>query len=557
MTPLSTTHGSPRLVISLGAAHVAGAWIGRVEGRLTFTRYAREELDPDPEGEGDWAVRVGKALARLARARHWRGEATVLLPGHLTLTKRVRTPAVGEAGRETALLFAAQQNLPDALENLTWDGVMLSDDGADLELLLGTARAAVIEAVVEAVTRAGLKVAHVRPPGLPPPGPWFDPDQAGVFVNIGARSTLLYFRWAGGWWSRRIGTAGNSVTRLMAQRLDADFTTAQRLKHQAGTDAHDPALAAIRRGACREFAELLAAEIRRTALTFGCGGGSDRPSQLWLTGGGSRLPGVVENLADILDRPVHLTEPEAGVILAAPLPAPDQAGLADLLAALSCGAEGGEGAAVVSVGPAGWPDLLPWRIKLARSAAKRRRLALITAALLALAPFPVAWGYGQRAAGLAAEQARLERELGPRRAEAVAHWAATVRLTAARTELAAWERLGAQAGSWTELLGGLEAIVAGVDGAWLERLTRLDPPASRTGKSAAGPWRIALTGRLRAMEPEGTAAPAAASARMRRLTLALGGLPGVAGVGGERFDRPLGEDLRFECVLTLKADVIL
>jgi hypothetical protein len=96
-----------------------------------------------------------------------------------------------------------------------------------------------------------------------------------------------------------------------------------------------------------------------------------------------------------------------------------------------------------------------------------------------------------------------------------------------------------------------------VDGAWLERLTRLDPPASRTGKSSAGPWRIALTGRLRAMEPEGTAAPAAASARMRRLTQALGALPGVAGVGGERFDRPLGEDLRFECVLTLKADVIL
>lgn len=553
MTLLSTTLGSSRLVISLGAAHVAGAWIGRAGGRLTLARYAREELDPDPEGDGDWAVRAGKALARLARARHWRGEATVLLPGHLTLTKRVRTPAVGDAGRETALLFAAQQNLPEALENLTWDGMVLSDDGTDLELLLGTARTAVVEAVVDAVTRAGLKVAHIRPPGLPPPGPWFTPEQAGVFVNIGARSTLLYFRWAGGWWSRRIGTAGNSVTRLMAQALDADFATAQRLKHEAGADALDPGLGAIRRGAGREFAELLAAEIRRTALTFGCGGGSDRPQQLWITGGGSRLPGLAANLADILDRPVQMAEPGAGMAFATPMPAQDQAGLADLLAALSCGSAESGGEAATSTGPSIWPDLLPWRMKLALSVAKRRRLALITAALLALAPFPVSWSYGQRAADLAGEQVRLDQELGPKRAEAAARRAVEQRLAAARTEQAARERLDAQATSWPALLGGLEAAVAGVEGAWLERLVPVRAPAPWKDQVAA-PRQIALTGHLRVTEPDGPAAGEGAAARMRRLTQALGGLPEVAGVAGERFERRTGDTLSFECVLTLKSD---
>ena len=540
LTPRGQASPASQLVISFGAAHVAGALVGGAGGRLTISRHGREELNPDPEGDGDWAVRAGKALARLARAQHWRGEATVLLPGHLTLTKRVRTPAVGGAGRETALLFAAQQNLPDALENLTWDGVVLSDDGNDLDLWLGTARASVVEAVVDAVTRAEMKVAHIRPPGLPPPGPWMTPGQAGVWVNIGARSTLLYFCWAEGWWTRRIGTAGNSVTRLMARGLDADFATAQRLKHDPTAETNDPGLAAIRRGACREFAELLAAEIRRTALTYGCGGGSDRPQQVWLAGGGSRLPGLGPALSDVLDRPVHAAEEEGGLV--------------DLLSVGAGGLAEGEGG---SPSPTLWPDLLPWRMKLARSVAKRRRLAMVAAGLLALAPFPVAWSYGQRASDLAVEQVRLESELAPQRRAAAAQRALAARLEAGRAELAAWERLDAQAGSWPEFLGGLEAAANDVGGVWLERLTRVPSAARPNGQVAAGLRQIALTGRLRAAERAPSASMDEASSRMRRLAQAFGRLPDVAGVTGERFDRGAGADLRFECVLNLKTDSFL
>lgn len=561
MPNLLTTHRQARnnsqLTISLGAAHVAGALVGRAGDRVTVSRYAREELNPDPEGDGDWAVRAGQALARLARAQHWRGEATVILPGHLTLTKRVRTPAVGDAGRETALLFAAQQNLPEALENLTWDGVVLADDGIDLELLLGTARTSAVEAVIDAVTRAELKVAHIRPPGLPPPGPWMEPGMPGMFVNIGARSSLLFFTWAGGWWARRIGTAGNSVTRLMARGLDADFATAERLKLQIVSDQGDAALGTIRQAARREFAELLAAEIRRTALTFGCCDGSDRPDIVWLAGGGSRLPRLGPILSDVLDRPVHGADVGLDVVFTTPVAERDQDGLADILSAVGCPNPEKVRERPAELGPMVWPDLLPWRMKLAQSVAKRRRAAVVAVALLALAPFPVAWSYGRRAADLAAEQARLERELAPRRREATAQRALTARLEAGRAELAAWERLDAQAGSWSEFLDGLEAAANDVGGVWLERLARVPSTGRPNGQASAGPRQIALTGRLRAAERAPAAALEEASSRMRRLAQAFGRLPDVAGVTGERFDRGAGADLRFECVLTLKTDSFL
>ncbi|MEN9661608.1 MAG: hypothetical protein RL324_557 [Verrucomicrobiota bacterium] len=548
---------STQLVISFGAAHVAGARVGWSGGRITAGRYAREELNPDPEGDGDWAVRAGRALARLARAQHWRGEATVILPGHLTLTKRVRTPAVGDAGRETALLFAAQQNLPEALGNLTWDGVVLSDDGTDLDLLLGTARTAVVETVVDAVVRAELKVAHIRPPGLPPPGPWMEPGQSCVFANIGARSTLLSFHGAGGWWTRRIGTAGNSVTRLMARGLDADFARAQRLKHETATDRNDPGLASIRQGARREFAELLAAEIRRTALTYGCSGGSDRPDMVWLAGGGSRLPQLGSVLSDVLDRPVHRAQIGADLTFATPTEEGEEAGLADILSVVGCPNPGKERERPAELGPIVWPDLLPWRMKLAQSAARRRRAAVVAVTLLALAPFPVAWSYGQRASDLAVEQARLEGQLVPKRREAAAQRTLTARLEAGRTELAVWQRLDAQAASWPEFLGGLEAAANDVGGVWLERLARVPSTGRPDGQASSGPRQIALAGRLQAAQRAPAAAMDEASFRMRRLAQAFGRLPDVAGVTGERFDRRAGTDLRFECVLILKTDSFL
>jgi Tfp pilus assembly PilM family ATPase len=542
-TPRRPVPGVSRLVINLGAAHVAGALVHRTAGRVTLARYGREELDPDPAGDGDWALRAGRALARLARARHWRGEATVVLPGHLTLVKRVRTPSVGECGRDSAVLFAAQQNLPEALDGLTWDGVVLSDDGADLELLLGTARTPLVEAAVDAVTRAELKVAHVRPPGLPPPGPWLAPGQSGVFVNIGARSTLLHFRWPGGWWVRRVGPAGNAVTRLVARGLDSDFATAQRLKHDPAADRSDPGLAAVRRTAGREFAELLALEIRRTSLAFGCGAGSDCPPELWLAGGGSRLPGLTGDLAEFLGRRVTLANPLGGVT--GEIPVPEYPVLVDLLSVAS-----------VAEGPANWPDLLPWRMKLAISAAKRRRTSLVAAAMLAFAPLALAWAYDRQAGRLAAEEHRIAGELGPRRLAWEQQRSLTARLGRDRTAWEAAVRLKSQAESWPGFLAGLDAAVVAVDGVWLERLVPVTRTMAPKAAAPGTPRQIALGGRLQVPDPETFPADEAA-ARMRRLVQAFARLPEVAAVTAERFDRRAGGELRFECVLNLKPESYL
>lgn len=542
--------GASRLVINLGAAHVAGAYVGQRDGRITISQHGREELDPDPAGEADWAARAALALARLVRARHWRGEATVVLPGHLTLVKRAKTPSIGEAGRAAALCFAAQQALPEALERLTWDGVVVSDDGAELDLLLGTARTSVVEAATEAVVRSGLKVAHVRPPGLPPPGPWMNGDQRALFVNIGARSTLLHFRWPGGWWVRRIGIAGNSVTRLLARGLDADFATAQRLKHERGAGPHDPGLDAIRRAAGQEFAELLVTEIRRTALVYGGGDGSDRPQQVWLAGGGSRLPALAALLAASLDRPVRPAETAGAFGAAASREGSAPPEWADLLT-LGAGEHAGQ-ATVATVG--GWPDLLPWRLKLASMARRRRRLALVAAAGLALAPLAVASGYERRVELLATERDRLVAELEPQRQAGLVQDALARRIRRLRADWDVASRLQAQAESWPGFLAGLDGAVSAVDGAWLERLVPLIGVRPPAGAAANGPRRITLAGRLRVAATEDSETTAR---RMRRLVQELARLPEVAAVTGERFDRRADDELNFECVLNLRTDTFL
>ncbi|MFM1852429.1 MAG: hypothetical protein RIS54_2113 [Verrucomicrobiota bacterium] len=126
------------VAIDCGAAHVAAGWFtAGTGGEIRLEAFAREDFTWDPTDESGWFSHVREALASLLMRHPCRGAKCCLsIPGHLVLTKVVKTPAVTRAHQARVIEFEASQNIPSPLEEVRWGCLKVADDGTDLELLL-------------------------------------------------------------------------------------------------------------------------------------------------------------------------------------------------------------------------------------------------------------------------------------------------------------------------------------------------------------------------------------------------------------------------------------
>ena len=190
---------SPRVfAVDSGAGHVAcGVFTSAKNGRLVLEQFALESFNPDASLEAQWTELVSQSLAAADRRAGASGSAVLSLPGHLTLTKFVKTPAVDKTKRDKVIQFEAQQNIPYPLAEVVWDYQTISDDSLDLEVMLAAVKVDVVEALCHSVRGAGVSPSVVLPAtvALYRSFKYNYPDATGtsLVVNIGAHSTNLLF----------------------------------------------------------------------------------------------------------------------------------------------------------------------------------------------------------------------------------------------------------------------------------------------------------------------------------------------------------------------------
>ena len=92
---------APRvLAVDIGAGHVAcGVFTVGASGRLVLQQFALEPHSSDPSHEGRWAVEIAQSLGAVAARRKLSGGAAIAVPGHLALTKFIKTPSVAKEKR--------------------------------------------------------------------------------------------------------------------------------------------------------------------------------------------------------------------------------------------------------------------------------------------------------------------------------------------------------------------------------------------------------------------------------------------------------------------------
>ncbi|MHB8420290.1 MAG: pilus assembly protein PilM [Myxococcales bacterium] len=298
----------------------------------SFRGFAVEAIDQArlPEeaaaSEGTLLERQKAALASLLAAPRPRPDAVIAaLPGPAAATHLVSLPTVESRRLEQTLAFEVEGLIPFDLADVVYDYQSLGQADGKLHLLVGLARKAAFKDLLTALSGFSLdpRVVTLAPlafQGLFPPGA----EAAGEgILDVGHERVSLVLREQGKLRFARAFDGGGAVsTRAVAKDLDLPFEEAERVKEAEGSllEGADPRLVV-------PLSRALQPMIRELRQTLRLAGSRSRSKfeRLWITGGGSKLPGLAELLARDLDlevRPLPLA-PVGGTLPAEV--APEQA----------------------------------------------------------------------------------------------------------------------------------------------------------------------------------------------------------------------------------------
>lgn len=558
------------LAVDCGAGHVAcGLFQSDKSGRLTLERFAIETFNPDPVLDSSWNQLLTQSLGDLVKRQKMDGRTVIGLPGHQTLSKFIKTPAVEKSKRAKIFQFEAQQNIPYPLSEVVWDHLMVADDGLDLEVMLGAAKLDVVEGTCAAVGEAGLSVQGVSSSSVAllrcfrynyP-----EVTDSVLVVDVGARSTNLLFVENQRFFIRTIPLAGNSITQSISEEIKQDFAHSESLKVQvlSGTSelpATSPARAAVT-NAVHSFVSRLQLEITRSTVNYRRQSGAEQPVAVYLSGGGSLIENVVALLGDKLKMPVERLDPLRNVTVAAG--ASEASNCQVVLAGMvGLAVQPAKGESAFSLLPPSIGDKLAFR---------RRQPMLIVAALLAAMVFVPPLVQAQRLlSAYKAEGREYERAVAPLQENQRRLDENRENIKKAREEVEAIRSLAESKANWINFLTDLQDRLSSVGDVWLDQLKVQRPTAAGTTSAAGEPiWgsagnaqaanptkaadviRLQVSGRLMDFNNPVSRVSEDSYKRVKALLESFVGSKFIAALESESFNADQAGILRFDFILVV------
>lgn len=325
--------------LDIGASAVRAAEIDLGPGTPVLLRFGQVGLPPGVIVDGEIQDRsaVAEAIGRLWRNAQFETRSAVVgLAGLRAITREVDLPYVPDGEIDSAVRFQSEEVIPFPPDKTILSAQVLSDystpDGAKMRrVLVAAAHRDLVDAVTEVVERAGLDVAGVDLVSSALVRALVDPRQLGdlpeAVVSVGAGLTVVVVHQQGRpQFVRTIGTGGNAATAAISSTLDLPLADAEAVKRRLGEPV--PQVQAAERAVQESISELVS-EIRNSVQYFASLPGRSPVTRVLMTGGGSRLRGLVEQLQTQVRVPVQVVSPLARLDLSHLDLRPDQAATID------------------------------------------------------------------------------------------------------------------------------------------------------------------------------------------------------------------------------------
>ena len=529
--------------------------------------FALETHSADPSHEGRWAVELAQSLGAVASREKLGGACAIAVPGHLALTKFIKTPSMDKAKRGKIIEFEAAENIPHPLNEVVWDHLVVGDDGFDLEVMLTAAKFEGMQSLCSAADSAGFFAERAIPAGLALRNAFRynypDVRESVIVANVGSRSTTLLFLEGDRFYIRTLPLAGNVVTQAIADELRIDFASAETLKIQvlsghSDLPAGSPSRAAVQKAATN-FGAKLQLEITRSAINHRRQGGGEQATMLYLTGGGSLIVELPAVLAEKLKLRVERYEALRSVDVSANARAAGAESAAPVLADLV-----GLATRIVTKGE---PDasLLPPALTEAVAFRKKQPVFIAAAALFVAALLPPIIYFHRVATVTLAKVAEVDGQLMPLRALQTRNTDNLAKIEDAKKQIAALQGAVETKSNWINFFTDLQTRLVKIEDVWLDKLAIVrapiteaaapdpgaPPPDPNAPKPPGPPLKLTLSGRLLDVaNPQSRVSPEARE-RVKQLLASFSGSQFIASVENEKFDNNQNGLLRFDFTLVI------
>ncbi len=311
----------PGVGLDIGSNSVKLVEVTKKGGRLALTNFGIGELLPEAIVDGEVMDRdvVIDTIRELFESRkfHTRDVATAV-SGRAVIVKKILVDKMPPEEANEAVYLEAEQHIPYSIDDVYLDFQVLKEQDdkneGKMELLLVAAKRDTVDAHAALVREAGLTPRLIDVDSFAVQNAYeanYQPDAADtiLLMNIGAFvSNLNIIRCGVPLFTRDLSIAGNTFVEAVQKKLNVDREKAHE-RMWAPDDTRPPEIAEI----VAAIGEDLSVGIERSLTFLKSSGESERIDRIVLSGGSSRIPGLLGVFSDRHGLPVEVANPLARI----------------------------------------------------------------------------------------------------------------------------------------------------------------------------------------------------------------------------------------------------
>ena len=238
--------------------------------------------------------------------------------GHSVIVKRIPVPTMPEEQLADSISTEAAQHIPFDIADVNIDYQILSDDlsGPQMDVLLVAVKKDKILNYTNVLSMAGKTPTIVDIDVFALQNCYeynYDPSpgSTAALLNLGASvMNINIMKGSTPLFTRDVSVGGHQYTDALQKELDLSFDDAEALKlgEKVGTVSEDAKLPIL-----QQVTEIIVLEIQKTFDFFRATAAGEHIERIYLAGGSSRVPGLMEALRQEFSLPVEILNPFAKI----------------------------------------------------------------------------------------------------------------------------------------------------------------------------------------------------------------------------------------------------